>query len=640
MGLVELLQQGQTQLSVGAFPGDTPIYDPQSGFVQSNISANTYENETLGQPNNGSVLVNILDNTGLDNTIPLHDIDKPVPPLTANYPLLVRGEFDGAPSSPVSIYNPNNTYLSDVPIKDPNSPQLPTLFSSSLDNIDANAVQTATIPNSVSYPNNYPLLVKGEFKGAPSPYESIYNHGATYLSDVPIKDPNSPQIPTLGQTSLDNTNSDSESTTDPIPNANAFPNNWPTVSPQTGMGKFGFQPNQYVTIWASNNKYYSGFNYNVIITNSSNPLVNYMNLTGLTLDPNNFASFIQTYPFNQTYLGNPGFPSFVTGQFNGAPSIFPGTYDAGNTYLSNTPIQAPNSTQTTTLSKTGLDNTEASAAPSAIIPNSITYPNAYPLLTSGEFNGAPSQYVSPYNSSSTYLDAVPIQDPNSPQLPTLGETGLDSTDNNSSPTTIVPNNISYPNNYPAIEGVNLGTFSGAPTQYNTVYSPTNTYLNNIPIESETSRQVDTVLAGETALDNTVQQSFVTTSPPNNITSPTVYPSIPQTNLGEFNGAPSQYQTLYNPNSTYLDQYSVITNEANPQIEALQRTGMDVEDELYDEVAIFPPNPDTVTVYPAQNVTSNTINNVGNAPHPFSQIWKPKNRYYNDYIKLLKDQNLV
>lgn len=68
MGLKQLLEQGQTNLSVGSFPSDTPINDPQSGFVQENSSRYTYEDETLGQPNNGSVLVNTLDETSLDTT--------------------------------------------------------------------------------------------------------------------------------------------------------------------------------------------------------------------------------------------------------------------------------------------------------------------------------------------------------------------------------------------------------------------------------------------------------------------------------------------------------------------------------------------------------------------------------------------
>jgi hypothetical protein len=719
--ITDLLQQGQTGLSAGSFPNDTPINDPQSGFIQTNSPTNTYYgDETVGQPNNGSDLINTFSNTALDTTN-FNDttgIAGPTYDWVTNYPSLVKGKFNAAPSLYNLTYNSSTTYLNNVPIQSENSPQLPTLSSSSLDNTSSNA-PTTIVPDSISYPNNYPTITDvylGEFRGAPSPYETIYNPDNTYLVDVPIQTSNSPQIPTLDQTSLDNANTGNVSTTNPVPNANTFPNNYPTPTPQIGMGKFGLQPNQYVTIWAPNNKYYSQNNYDNIVTNSGNPLVNYMNLTGLTLDPNSFASFIQTYPFNQTYLGNPGFPLFVTGQFNGAPSIFQGTYDAGNTYLNTVPIQSENSPQTDTFSKTGLDNTNAfadvttfipnsnsapnnypeiesvnlgplngapnnyqsiynanntylgsvsddinnietntlgqtgldnnnlSSAQTAITPNSTTYPNNYPSLVSGEFNGGPSPYITFYDSENTYLNTTPIQNITSPQLNTLDQTGLDLSNSGASQTTIVPNNESYPNDYPAIGGVNLGTFNGAPSQYQTTYTSTNTYLDSVPIDSDNSRQKDTILAGETGLDNTIPQFLLTTIPPNSITSPTIYPSIPQVSLGEFNQAPSQYETIYNPNNTYLDQYGSIIDEnfngSNPQVSSLKRTGMDVENELYDEVAIFPPNPDTITVYPAENVTSNTVNNTGDAPNRFKQLWRPGRRYYNDYIKSLKDQSLV
>jgi hypothetical protein len=134
MGLLELLQQGQTLLSAGSFPNDAPINDPQSGFIQDNSPTHTYyEDETVGQPNNGSKAISTLGNTGLDNTITAHDINKPTPILTTNYPELVSGEFNGAPSSPISPYRPYNTYLNSVPIQTPDSPQIPTLSSSSLD---------------------------------------------------------------------------------------------------------------------------------------------------------------------------------------------------------------------------------------------------------------------------------------------------------------------------------------------------------------------------------------------------------------------------------------------------------------------------------------------------------------------------
>lgn len=628
MGLLELLQQGQTLLSVGAFPGDTPIYDPQSGFVQSNLSTNTYESETIGQPNNGSVLANTLDNTGLDNTLLPHDIDKPIPPPIANYPLLVSGEFNGAPLSPASAYNPSNTYLDNISINDPNSPQIGTLDQTGLDNTDNDAEFTAIIPNSISYPNNYPELVSGEFSGAPSPYESPYNVDNTYLSDVSIKDPDSPQLPTLSRTSLDNIDYARENTTSPIPNAGSYPNNYPIVSPQVGMGSFGLQPNQYYTTNAPGSGYYSQANYTDIITTSGNPLVAYAPQSGLSINNNGTAAFIQSYPFNQTYLGDPGFPLFVTGQFMGGPSFFQGLYNANNTYLSNTPIQSPNSTQTTTLSKTGLDNTEASAALSAIIPNSITYPNAYPLLTSGEFNGAPLQYASIYNSSSTYLDAVPIQDPNSPQIPTLAETGLDSTDSNSLPTTIVPDSISYPNNYPAIEGVNLGGFGG-PEQYDTNWNQENTYLNSFTPNPENSIQLgftgsnlDNSSTGVSTLSHVI--------PPTSTYKPNNYPVIPTVNLGEFNSGPSQYITPYTPDEPYLGQYDELKDIiTNPQTNTLDETALDVENSaaLPSSLLFAPTNPDDITIYPDANVTGIK----GSAPQPFNQVWRPSNKYYK-YMK--------
>jgi len=707
MNLLERLQQGQTLLSAGSFPNDAPINDPQSGFIQSNLPNSTYEDETIGQPNNGSILINTLDNTALDitNFNQSSNIDAPTYDWVTNYPPLVSGEFNSAPSLYELTYTANNTYLDNIPIQTENSPQLPTLSSSSLDNTGSNA-STTIVPDSISYPNNYPTITDvylGEFRGAPSPYETIYNPDNTYLVDVPIQTPNSPQIPTLDQTSLDNADTGNVSTTNPVPNANTFPNNYPTPTPQIGMGKFGLQPNQYTTIWAPNNKYYSQFNYNNIITNSSNPLINYMNLTGLTLDPNSFASFIQTYPFNQTYLGSPGFPPFVTGQFNGSPSIFQGIYDTGNTYLntvpiqsenspqtdtffrtgldntnafadattfipnsnsvpnnypeiesvnlgsfngapndyqsiynanntylSNIPVQDPNSTQINTLSSTGLDNTNTNSNPTTIVPDSIAYPNIYPALTSGEFNGASSQYTSPYNSENPYLNSIPIQDPNSPQIPTLGETGLDLDNSEYSPTAIQPSNIAYPNNYPAIEGVNLGGFGG-PEQYDTNWNQDNTYFNNFNPDSDNSIQL--AFTGSN-LDNTSTaiSTLSHVTPPLSIYKPNNYPIIPHVYLGEFNSGPSQYITPYTPSSSYLEQYDELKNETtNPQINTLDETGLDVEnsDALSTSLLFAPTNPDNITTYPV--ITGINLGVTGSGAQGFNQVYKPSNTYWDNYL---------
>lgn len=547
MNLLERLQQGQTLLSAGSFPGDAPINDPQSGFVQDNSPTNTYESETVGQPNNGSALFNTLDNTALDITDPTSTTDTATPTFdwVTNYPPLVKGEFNGAPSLYGLAYAAENTYLDNVPIQDPNSPQLSTLEQTGLDNIDTNSEPTTITPNSVSYPNNYPELVSGEFGSAPSQYSSPYNSTNTYLDNVSIEDPNSPQLPTLEQTGLDNTNTNSEPTS-VTPNSISSPNNYPEL---------------------------------------------------------------------------------VSGEFGGAPSPYGPQYNVESTYL-NSIDDINNTPQVTSLFFTGLDNTNANAEPTTVVPSNISYPNNYPVLTSGEFNGAPSQYESPYNSTNTYLDNVPIQDPNSPQLPTLEETGLDLVNGEHSPTTIVPDSIAYPNNYPAIEGVNLGGFGG-PEQYDTNWNQENTYLNSFNPDSENSIQLsftgsnlDNSSTGVSALSHVI--------PPISIYKPNDYPIIPNVNLGEFNSGPSQYTTPYTPNEPYLGQYNEIKNIAtNPQTNTLDETALDVEDPaaLPSSLLFAPTNPDNITVYPSANVTGVT----GSAPQPFNQVWRPSNEYYS-YMK--------
>ena len=455
MGLLELLQQGQTLLSAGSFPNDAPINDPQSGFIHSNLPTNTYEDETLGQPNNGSTLINTLDNTALDitNFNQSNNIDSPIYDWVTNYPSLVSGDFNGTPSQYEPLYNADNTYLSNIPIETPNSPQVNTLNQTGLDNTNSNAEQTATIPNNISAPNDYPELVSGKFGGSPLPYGALYN--------------------------------------------------------------------------------------------------------------------------------------------------------ANNTYLSNIPVQDPNSTQINTLFSTGLDNTNTNFDPTTVVPDSISYPNNYPALTSGEFNGASSQYTSPYNSENPYLNSIPIQDPNSPQIPTLGETGLDLDNSEYSPTAIQPSSIAYPNNYPAIEGVNLGGFGG-PEQY------------------DTGSNLDNTGTGISTL------SHVT--PPLSIYRPNNYPTIPHVYLGEFNSGPSQYITPYNPASSYLEQYDELKNETtNPQINTLDETGLDVEnpDALLTSLLFAPTNPDNITTYPV--ITGINLGVTGSGAQGFNQVYKPSNTYWNNYL---------
>jgi hypothetical protein len=681
MGLLELLQQGQTQLSAGSFPGDTPINDPQSGFIQDNSIYNSYENETIGQPNNGSVLINTLDNTALDTT----DFDQttntysPTYDWVTNYPSLVSGEFNGAPSLYGLSYASENTYLDNTPLQTPDSPQLNTLNQTGLDNTDTNAEPTSVIPNSISYPNNYPALVSGKFDGAPEQYDTPYNLDNTYLDDVPIKDPDSPQIPTLSE----------------INPPTSYQN--PTAYPSNALGKWRGASVEFIAPWSY------GFSYINNLFNNLNYVKQQDTLGKTSLDNTNGGSEPTTVP-NPNNIWT-SYPPLVKGRFNNAPYQFTPPYNVFNLYLDNLPIQNNNSPQLYTLDNTGLDNTNNNADETTFTPNSTTTPNNYPEIEGvslGTLNGAPNDYQSIYNPNNTYLENV-SDDVNIIDENILGQTGLDISNMSSAQTAIIPDNLTYPNNYPALVS---GEFNSAPSQYETPYNSINTYLNNVPIQNITSPQLNTL--NETGLDNT-DESSETTIIPDSLNYPNNYPTIPYVSLGQFNGEPSQYESIYNPNNTYLDAYNTITDDnTNPlngnlslsgldntypfeaaptaeipsdgtvysifstgkwqgasqlftqkygpstnqyyppfvttsntdilsqQYDSLSQTGLDIDNADAAPTTDVVVNPDNITVYPASNVTGVT----GSAPQYFNQVWKPVKRYYNDYVKPLKDENLA
>ena len=681
MGLLELLQQGQTQLSAGSFPGDAPINDPQSGFVQDNSIYNSYEGETTGQPNNGSKLANTLDDTALDITDfdSNSNSDSPTWDWVTDYPSLASGKFNGAPSTYELIYTADNTYLNSLPIQDDGSPQLSTLNQTGLDIIDTNAEPTTIVPNSISYPNNYPALVSGKFDGAPEQYDTPYNLDNTYLDDVPIQDPDSPQIPTLSEINP--------------------PTVWqnPTAYPSYALGKWRGPASDFIAPWSY------GFSYINNLFNNLNYVKQQDTLGKTSLDNTNGGSEPTTVP-NPNNIWT-SYPPLVKGRFNNAPYQFTPPYNVFNLYLDNLPIQNSNSPQLYTLDNTGLDNTNSNADETTFIPNSTTVPNNYPEIEGvslGALNGAPNDYQSLYNSNNTYLENV-SDDVNSIDANILGQTGLDNSNLSSAQTAIIPDNLTYPNNYPSLVS---GEFNGAPSQYQTPYDSVNTYLNNVPIQNITSPQLNTL--DQSGLDNTGSNA-PTTIVPDSMTYPNNYPAIPYVSLGQFNGEPSQYESIYNPNNTYLDAYNTITDDnTNPlninlnlsgldntypfdaaptaeiptdstvypifstgqwqgapqlftqkygpsanqyyppfaftsdtdvlsqQYDSLSKTGLDVDNTDAIPTTNIIANPDDVTVYPAENVTGVT----GSAPQYFSQVWKPVKRYYNDYIKPLKDQSLA
>ncbi len=340
MGLLELLQQGQTQLSAGSYPGDAPINDPQSGFVQSNSPTSTYDDETIGQPNNGSALVNTLNNTALDNTAGASTTNTFPPQTDTLYPGLTTGIFGYYATQFTEPYNPtingSNGYYGFNNIYDivdiETNPQVLTLSQTSLDNTDPESISLTINPLSVD--TSYPLFARGKWRANALQFSQLWNSGFGYASNF-YSSP-SLQQSTLGKTALDNTLPERENTTYPIPNVISYPNDYVTLGnlpPQVGMGPFGFGPGQYSSNYAADGGYYSQNNYNNIILTSNNLLVITTPQSGLSPNNNETATFIQSYPYNQTYLGSPGFPEFVTGQFNGAPDIAQSFYNSGNTYL-------------------------------------------------------------------------------------------------------------------------------------------------------------------------------------------------------------------------------------------------------------------------------------------------------------------
>jgi len=405
MGLKQRLLQGQTGLSAGSFPGDTPINDPQSGFIQGNSPNNTYENEVVGQPDNGSILINTLVNTGLDNTIGFHDTDKPTSPTTSDYSSLSKGEFGGASSQYIQTYGPNNTYLSNVSIEDTeNSPQLNTLNKTSLDNTNVAYISNIPAPNSVSSPNDYPQLASGEFGGAPSQYVSPYNAGNTYLSTI-VDINETPQTTTLNKTSLDNTNSSFISNV-PTPNSINLPNDYP----QPVSGIFGGAPSQYETPYNANNQYLNTIN--AISIPADNNQVNTLDNTGLDNSDSNFDSttFRPNEVSSPTNYGNiPNSPSVQLGEFGGAPSQYTEVYTPnGTTYLEQVDSPEFVGIQSSSFAGSGLSTDTSNAAPTTFIAPTVDDITTYPAsnvthntLASG-VNSAPQPYTQIWNPSNNY----------------------------------------------------------------------------------------------------------------------------------------------------------------------------------------------------------------------------------------------
>jgi len=568
--------------STGEFGSNSNQYISQYG------PNSTYENEYINDPFVFDTLQpSTLGQTGLDNLNPVVAPTTTIPNTPTNYPNQATGEFGGVSTQYASQYGPNNTYESAY-INNPvsfDTLQPTTLDETGLDNTNPQFVPTTLVPiDNTAYPSP-PQTNLGEFNGAlpTTNFAPQYNPGFGYLNTYNniITLAGNVQVNTLGQTGLDVENSNAITFT---PNAVSAPTTYPALS----SGEFGSVSNQYTQIWNPINQYINGYN----------PLTqpNTLGQTGLDNSDSNFAPTTAIPGVFTQY------PQFTQGEFNGVPTQFNQIWNYNNKYIVN---YNPN-IQPSTLSLTGLDNTNNSAAPTTTTPNTITQ---YPSIATGEFGGVSNQYTQVWNSNNTYEANY---NPNT-QPDTLDQTGLDIEDQNLVSTTTTPSTITQ---YPQFV---QGEFNTAPNQYAQIWSPTNQYI----VSYNPNTQPNTVNSGETGLDNTNLLAFNTTFIPNATSAPTDYPQPAQTHLGEFQGAPSQFIPLYNPNpgQSYLDSYStIISNTGNQQINTLGQTGLDVED-LNNVTTTSTPS--TVTVYPL-NVTGE----LGEAPSQFNQEWTPAKDYYN------------
>ncbi len=303
--------------------------------------------------------------------------------------------------------------------------------------------------------------------------------------------------------------------------------------------------------------------------------------------------------------------SLTLGIKSDAPSQFVQQYSSTKTYLSTTQGLADKGSATTdSLDQTSLDD-----------PINTDLITQYPQFAQGQFGGATQPFSQQWNEENGY---VSNSNPNA-QADSLGLSGLDVENPSSAATT---GNPLINTNYPELA---RGEYNGSPDQFTQKYTPRNTYLDNLTQIKSVITNTQTNTLDETGLDTTDPKVVSTTAIPDAISYPTEYPYVsPQVSLGEFQSAPSQYSQVYTPTKTYLDEYNTIRDiNTNPQTSVLDETALDVEnqDALNQSLVYSPTNPNTTTVYPANNVTGVT----GSAPQNFDQVWKPTNDYYG-YMK--------
>jgi len=369
-----------------------------------------------------------------------------------------------------------------------------------------------------------------------------------------------------------------------------------TPTPQQGngpiapaTGEFNTGTTLFQQVWDSSNTYINSFEGGVN-TGIQPPT---LSETGLDVDNPNFIPST-TIPDTLTY-----YPATAVGGLGQSALQFLQIWTPVINY-NDVVVGAPTSPLEQSLNQTGLDNTEPSAVLTTVSPNT---PTSYPNLATGEYNSVSNQYNQIYTPNNTYLSSF---NPNT-QVNSLSDTGLDIENIGLVSTTLSP---SPDTAYPALAS---GEFGGQSNNFNQVFTPNNTYLNSFNPQT----QPDTIIQGQTGLDNTNPLFAPTTTTP---IDPTQYPNQ---STGEFGGASTQYSSQYGPNNTYENTY--VDNLANfdtLQTTTLDETGLDNTDNSFAPTTI---PPSTITQYP--QFTQGEFNG---APTQYSQIWSSTNQYIINY----------
>jgi hypothetical protein len=370
------------------------------------------------------------------------------------------------------------------------------------------------------------------------------------------------------------------------------------INPATGEFNTGTTPFQQT--WDSNNTYINSFE------GGQNTGIQPPTLseTGLDIDNPNFVSSTSTpntltlYP--ATAVGGLG-QSAVQFLQIWNPVI---NYNDVITVTTDSPLKQ-------SLPETGLDNTDPSAVLTTVSPiNTTNYPN----LATGEYNSVPNQYSQIYGPNRTYLNTYdPNVQPNS-----LDETGLDIENIGLVSTTAAPN----PNtNYPALSS---GEFGSKSNNFNQIFTSNNTYLNTFNPQT----QPNTVVQGQTGLDNTNFNSAPTTVTPYN---PTSYPNQA---TGEFGGASTQYNPIYGPGSTYENKYindPIVFDTL--QTTTLDETGLDNTNSQFASTTLVPIDN---TSYPAPPQTNLGEFNGALPALTFTPQYNPGFGYLNNYSTVISN----